>query len=81
MPVNNRPYQTKVITPASVYVSIVLLALGLLAAAFDGGAGPMLILVGAVFTIIGFVTRARRRREALDFEVQLMLHAADDPDD
>lgn len=64
-----------------MYVGIVLLALGLLAAAFDGGAGPMLILVGVVFTIIGFVTRARRRREALDFEVQLMLHAADDPDD
>src|SRR5690349_10762649 len=37
MPVNSRQYQTKVITPASVYVGIILLALGLLAAAFDGG--------------------------------------------
>ncbi|MCR1984127.1 hypothetical protein NSA53_18015 [Cellulosimicrobium cellulans] len=78
---NNRPYQTRVTTPAAVYVGIILLALGLLAAAFDGGAGPLLIIVGAVVTIIGFVTRARRRREALDFEVQLMLQAADDPDD
>ncbi|WP_186810512.1 hypothetical protein [Cellulosimicrobium sp. TH-20] len=57
---NSRQYQTKVITPASVYVGIILLALGLLAAAFDGGAGPLLIIVGAVVTIIGFVTRARR---------------------
>ena len=81
MPVSERPYQTKVVTPASVFIGIGLVVLGLLAAAFEGGAGPILIIIGVIVTIIGFVTRARRRREALDFEVQMMLHAADDPDD
>lgn len=79
--VSERPYRSKVVTPASVFVGIGLVALGVLAASFGGGAGPVLIVVGVVVAIVGFVVRARRAREALDFEVQMMLHAADDPED
>lgn len=81
MPVSERPYRTTVVTPVSVFIGPSLVALGLLALVSDGGLGPLLIGVGTVVTVIGLVGRARRVREALDFETRMMLHAADDPDE
>jgi hypothetical protein len=73
--------RTKIVTPASLILGPIVLAFGVLVASYGGGAGAVLILAGLAMTILGVVTRSQRVREAAAFDLAMLLHAADDPDD
>ncbi len=71
----------KAVTPASLIIGIALIVIGVVLTILSGELATPVIALGVVLTIVGWVALGRRQRAATDFEIAMILHAADDDDE